>query len=300
MTRHLLSAALSAAQEGWPVFPLLPATKRPRPELTAWEEKATLDQGRIERWWTRHPDDNIAIATGPARLVVVDLDHAGPDEQPPADWPGATSGADVLAALAHQHGQGVLVTWTVATPSGGRHLYYRAPDGPPLRNTAGRIGWKIDTRAVGGYVVGAGSIVDGRRYEVVGDRPPAVLPTWLARLLRPPAPPVSPPTPRCVHARCGYADAALEGEVCRVLTARPGTRNAALNLAAWNLARLIRAGLLDRSSVENALCEAGRAAGGQTPAGVAATVRSAINSRLRQAPAPSAVATTPATRGATT
>jgi hypothetical protein len=65
-----------------------------------------------------------------------------------------------------------------------------------------------------------------------------------------------------------------------VLDAPPGSRNAALNRAAWNLARHIATGLLARSLVEDVLCEAGRAAGGQTPTGVAATVRSAIDARL--------------------
>ena len=66
-----------------------------------------------------------------------------------------------------------------------------------------------------------------------------------------------------------------------MLEAPVGQRNAALNRAAWNLARHIDAGLLPRQLVEDALWEAGVAAGGQTPAGVAATIRSAINARLR-------------------
>ncbi|HEX6238919.1 MAG TPA: bifunctional DNA primase/polymerase [Acidimicrobiales bacterium] len=278
----LTDAALAAVGHGWPIFPLLPGTKRPRPQLTAWEAKATLDPQQIARWWTGHPHDNIAIATGPARLVVIDLDHTRPHEQPPPDWPHATGGADVLAELAARHGHTIPPTRTVATPSGGRHLYYWAPAGPALRNTAGRAGWKIDTRAHGGYVVAAGSVVDGRRYDVVDDRPPVDLPAWLADLLRPPAPPCPQRAEPCARRDAGYAAAALEREVNRVLTAPPGTRNTALNLAAWNLARLIRAGLLDRARVEDALCQAGRTAGGQTPTGVAATVRSAINARLRQ------------------
>ena len=116
----------------------------------------------VARWWARHPTDNIAIATGPAGLVVVDLDQTRPGDRPPADRPGATGGADVLDQLADQHGQTLTATWTVQTASGGRHRYYRAPKGAGLRNTAGRAGWKIDTRAGGGYVVAAGSTVAGR------------------------------------------------------------------------------------------------------------------------------------------
>jgi len=57
--------------------------------------------------------------------------------------------------------------WHVRTPRGGRHFYYRSV--PGLRNAVkAHRGW--DVRAGGrGYVVGAGSIVDGREYELLGE-----------------------------------------------------------------------------------------------------------------------------------
>jgi Bifunctional DNA primase/polymerase, N-terminal len=279
-----LHAALAAAGHGWPVFPLCPGQKRPRPELADWESRATLDPDLIRRWWWRHPCDNVAIATGPAGLVVVDLDTASPDEPRPPESPDARGGLDVFDALAAHHAHRPGATWTVETASGGRHLYYRAPtQGGPWRNTAGRVGWHIDTRAGGGYVVAAGSIVDGRPYTLIHDRPPTELPGWLARLLVPPA---APTRARAGEApkRRGYGAVALSGEVQRVLDAPHGQRNAALNRAAWNLARHIATGHLARPDVEEALCAAGESAGGQTPAGVAATVRSAIEARLRRGP----------------
>ncbi|MCA1704179.1 MAG: bifunctional DNA primase/polymerase, partial [Actinobacteria bacterium] len=77
------------------------------------------------------------------------------------------------------------------TPSGGLHLYYRAPDGVALRNTAGTsLGWKIDTRAHGGYVRAPGALVHGHPYTVVHDTDPVPLPAWLLTRLRPtPLPP---------------------------------------------------------------------------------------------------------------
>jgi hypothetical protein len=190
-----LTGALSAAGHGWPVFPLRPGEKRPRPELTAWESVATTSSDRIWWWWRRHPDDNVAIATGPAGLVVVDLDLAAPDEPRPAEHPDARGGIDVFGALAAEHGYVPGSTWTVETPSGGRHLYFRAPaTGGPWRNTAGRLGWHIDTRAAGGYVLAAGSMIGGRHYTVVHDRPPIELPAWIAQCLTavPPPAPASP------------------------------------------------------------------------------------------------------------
>jgi Bifunctional DNA primase/polymerase, N-terminal len=278
-----LDAALAAARRGWPVFPLWPGLKRPRAELTDWERRATCDPACIEAWWSRHPADNIAIATGPAGLVVVDLDLAPDDAPRPAEHPAARGGTDVFAALAAGHGHPPGATWIVETASGGRHLYYQAPkDGGPWRNTAGRIGWHIDTRAGGGYVVAAGSTVAGRPYTVIHDHSAAPLPDWLAQLLTPSAT-VGPTSPaRAPATGASYGAAALAGEVTRVLDAPVGHRNAALNRAAWNLARHIATGHLSRPDVEDALSAAGQAAGGQSPAGVAATIRSAIDARLRR------------------
>jgi Bifunctional DNA primase/polymerase, N-terminal len=91
---------------------------------------------------------------------VIDLDTGTPDQTPPAPWdqPGITSGEDVLAVLTEQAGQPLpLDTLTVATPSGGLHLSYHAPEGAELHTTQGERGhgpgWKIDTRAHGGYVL---------------------------------------------------------------------------------------------------------------------------------------------------
>jgi hypothetical protein len=175
----------------------------------------------------------------------------------------------------------------VATGSGGSHLYYRVPArGGPWRNTAGRIGWHIDTRAAGGYVVAEGSAVaGGPLYDCVDSREPAELPGWLAERLSVPAPaPACPPADAQAPKARGYAPAALAGEVQRVLDAAVGERNAALNRAAWNLARHIATGILVRADVEAALQVAGEAAGGQSPVGVAATIRSAIDARLRSQP----------------
>ena len=64
--------------------------------------------------------------------------------------------------------------WRVRTPRGGMHFYYRSV--PGLRNAVKtHRGW--DVRAGGrGYVVGAGSIIDGKHYELLGtetlDLPP--------------------------------------------------------------------------------------------------------------------------------
>jgi hypothetical protein len=251
--------------------------------MTNWERRATVDRDQIHRWWTQHPEDNVAIATGPADLVVVDIDMATTADEPrPPECIHARNGLDVYNALAGEHG-GHTRTWTVGTASGGWHLYYRTPaSGGPWRNTTGRLGWHIDTRAAGGYVVAEGSAVHGHIYVAVDLTAPVELPGWIANLLAAPATRPRPPLQIPDAARRGYARAALDGEIQRVHDAPVGQRNAALNQAAWNLGRHIASGLLDRVTVEDALRVAGEAVGGQTPAGVAATIRSAIDARLRR------------------
>jgi hypothetical protein len=79
----------------------------------------------------------------------------------------------------------------VATPSDGLHLYFRVPAGRIITSTSGGrsgLGPGIDTRGPGrggrgGYLIGLGSVVDGRPYIVDRDIPIAELPGWLADLL---------------------------------------------------------------------------------------------------------------------
>ena len=100
---------------------------------------------------------NVGVACGPSGLVVVDLDSAAHGELPEdrRPMPGVCDGRDVLALLCEWAGHRWPITYAVETPSGGLHLYFRALAGQVLRNTAGKLGPLIDTRARGGYVVRA-------------------------------------------------------------------------------------------------------------------------------------------------
>jgi hypothetical protein len=264
-----LSAALDAASRGWHVFPLIPGAKRPA--VRNWETRATTDRERITRCWT-HAPHNVGIATGRSGLVVVDLDTPkGPDDTPPAEWAehGVTDGADVLALLCERHGQPFPAdTYTVRTWSGGTHLYFAAPEGEPLRNTAGDstrgLGWKVDTRAVGGLVVGAGSTFAGEPYTVAHHAPVATLPGWLAELLRPaPLPPQRPVTvPLTARDRRGkFLNAAVKGELARVTGSGEHQHNNALYIASVALGQLVAGGELDAYEVTEKLVEAALSVG---------------------------------------
>lgn len=72
-------------------------------------------------------------------------------------------------------------TFTVRTPTGGLHLYFRMPN-HPVRNSAGELGVGIDIRGDGGYVVAPGSPhKGGGTYTIAMDVPIADAPEWLLR-----------------------------------------------------------------------------------------------------------------------
>lgn len=82
-------------------------------------------------------------------------------------------------------------TFTLATPSGGRHLYFRAPVGCTVGSMSGGrtlLGPGIDVRgpgnSSGGYLVEPGSIIGGRQYAIALDVPVAKLPGWIAERLQ--------------------------------------------------------------------------------------------------------------------
>ena len=76
MTGTRLGQALAYAARGWPVFPCQAGQKIP---ATAHGHlDATTDPEQITAWFGRHPDWNLAIATGAPGPDVLDVDDHGP------------------------------------------------------------------------------------------------------------------------------------------------------------------------------------------------------------------------------
>jgi len=261
---------MEAARRGWAVFPCRPGDKRPA--VPDWERRACADPERVGRYWPS-AQHNIGVACGPSRLVVVDLDTHSP---PPDDWrlPGVHDGRDVLALVAEWAGQPWPVTYTVKTPTGGLHLYYSAPDGPGIRNSAGKIGPLIDVRGGGGYVLAAGSVLDeraypgnpegrelvkgGRGYELADDNGPEPLPAWLAAFAADTEPAAPPRGPGRVRAVSG---ARFRGLITTVRAGKAGDRNGPLYWASRRAAEMIAAGEVDRDTAEELLVAAALEAG---------------------------------------
>ncbi|MGI5356138.1 bifunctional DNA primase/polymerase [Streptomyces sp. CA-252508] len=286
----LLRAALDATEHGWPVFPLRPGDKRPagHPEASCPgtgrcadghlvpEQRATLDPVRIRAAWSTR-SYNVGIATGPAGLLVVDLDTLKP-----TDEEGTPDGVTSFKALCDRAGQPVPATYRVRTASGGEHLYFAAPAGVRLRSTAGTLARKVDTRGWGGYVVAPGSILPNGPYAVVDALPVAALPAWLLEALTPPQKPAWPVVLPMPSSKSRYADVVLQRETAAVASALEGAREAELFRAARAVGRLVAWGDLDRRTVEAAFQAAGESAG-LRPAECRSTLRSALNWSIRNA-----------------
>ena len=142
---------------GLPVFPVIDDAKLPA--VKDFQGKAAPD---LDAWNVDWESYNIGIST--QNLIAVDVD-CGPGKV----------GADSLLAL-ELEGKDLPETFTQETPNGGRHFIYRAPF--PVKQGTSVLGKHIDIRAHGGYVVGAGSTIDGKNYTA-NWAPVAEAPQWL-------------------------------------------------------------------------------------------------------------------------
>ncbi|TDC94015.1 bifunctional DNA primase/polymerase [Saccharopolyspora aridisoli] len=253
------------------VFPLRPGSKRPFGNcphckashaapaacecLTAERPchgllAATTNPALIRQWWARTPNAGVGIAAGPSGLVVLDLDRKPKPPAPAAhDVPSPVGdGLEALDALAIAAGATWPATLTVATPSGGRHLYFKAGGLKVPSDATGRVGHQIDVRAQGGYVVAPGCAISNPPEEIAGTYSRisstteiAELPAWLRHRVTPSAAPM-PVAPNPGEGQPGshapgYWQRVWEGQLTKVET-EPGERWRLVYAAARRLANL--------------------------------------------------------------
>jgi hypothetical protein len=204
------------------------------PRLRGWRRLATTDPAVVGEWWRRWPNANLAVATG-RRFDVLDLDG----EQ------GMEALRAVLSIAPTEHPGPV-----ARTGGGGCHLLY-APTG--LGNRVALLPG-VDWRGRGGLIVAPPSQhTTGQRYTWARPLTTTLpeVPARLRRLLAPPSTPRTtlPPATSGTGRGSGYGRAALARERAAVAAAPPGSRNATLNRAAFNLGQLVAAGLLNADEV---------------------------------------------------
>ncbi len=161
-----LDHAQLMAELGFSVFPLKPNSKEPytKAGTAAGEEPlagginiASKDSRQIGKWFEIEPSINYGVST--TGHCVIDIDVK--DKK---------NGVEEFLALGP-----LTKTFRVNTPTGGFHDYYKGADcGQRSLSDA------IDVRSRNGYVVGPGSVIDGRLYKVVRDIEVAPIPESLA------------------------------------------------------------------------------------------------------------------------
>ena len=276
----MLEAALYYALVlGWRIFPCDPHPDKPRSkrplvvadkgpdgkpiEGTGWPLKATTDEAQIRAWWARWPNALIGMAPGWAGGYVVDLDPKGESVEA------------VEARLAEALGAPLPAGPRTITQSGGRHLWFRRPEGAHFPNDPPGLK-NIDIRCDGGYVILPPSVLaNGNAYQWEGEpfdpaTAPEVPPTLLKliadrKLYRHDhdGPALSPrdsgPARVLASDRPGeeakrrYARAALDRIAADLARAPQGTRGTALFTAACQLGRFIAAGAISEREALAAL-----------------------------------------------
>jgi len=187
----LKAAALAHAKNGFYVIPLVENSKRPL--ISDWQNRATTNPLQIDSWWSEHPNANIGIACEVSNLIVIDLDTSkGAVPSSPWNELGVKNGEDVFREICRKAGDlNLFETYSVKTPSGGKHLYFYDQNIAIKQGTEVNGWWRVDTRSKGGYIVAEGSrFINSSNgvtshYQSIGNSVVLNFPTWLRDELSP-------------------------------------------------------------------------------------------------------------------
>jgi hypothetical protein len=271
------AAALAHAKNGFYVIPLVENSKRPL--ISDWQNRATTNPLQIDSWWTEHPNANIGIACEVSNLIVVDLDKSK-GALPPSPWKelGVEDGEDVFKEICRNAGDSQLIdTYTVVTPSGGKHLYFYDQNISIKQGAEVNGWWRVDTRSKGGYIVAEGSCllnsVTGAsgQYRSIGNNSIVLnFPSWLRDELAPKAKTEnyissintnSSNAPSYSKFSVEFAEQVLLERCAIIRTTPEGNRNQSLIRHATYVGKIIGMGSLDEKRATDSLLEAAIASG---------------------------------------
>ena len=267
----LKAAALAHAKNGFYVIPLVENSKRPL--ISDWQNRATTNPLQIDSWWTEHPNANIGIACEVSNLIVIDLDISkGAVPSSPWNELGAKNGEDVFKEICRKAGDSQLFdTYSVKTPSGGKHLYFYDQNVAIKQGTEVNGWWRVDTRSKGGYIVAEGSRLinslkgESDHYQSIGNSVVLNFPTWLRDELSPKAikenfiAPSSIPASNVASNTIFSREFAVQvlSERCTLIRNTPeGRRNQSLIKHATYIGKIIGMGSLDEKTASDSLLEA--------------------------------------------
>lgn len=165
----MIESALSYAELGFLVLPLKINGKSPITTgvFPSGFKSATTDKNKLTDHWKHHPNSNIGIRIS-NDLIIMDIDvHK-------------ENGFDSLAVLEKEFEE-LPDTFSVDTPTGGKHYYFKLPEGVTIDRQINAF--KGIDLLTNGYVVASPSSIKGKKYTVSSgciDKL-AYLPNWLLR-----------------------------------------------------------------------------------------------------------------------
>lgn len=222
---------------GFSVFPIRASSKKPAINWGQYQKVLPTAEECVK--WD-HADNNIGIATGRiSDCFVLDID--------------GEAGSKTLSQLIALHGE--LPDTPVVKTGNGQHYYFRYTPHHIIRNLTGKsvhgeVLPGIDVRGDGGYAVSPPSVHPNKTaYEWIVNPwqvPLADAPAWLLDKVALPEQAdkrldFNDATDHSLPV--AYLDKALASELALLAQAPNGQRNDQLNKAAFNLGRLIEAGL---------------------------------------------------------
>lgn len=164
------------------LFPLKPGCKKPPMFKDELEANNSNDPQKLKFWHDKYAGCNWGIALKKAKLIVMDVDTK----------PGK-SGQATFDDLEMMYGS-LSETFTVRTPSGGLHLYFKEANGVEHRMGVSAFGRDVDSP---NYVLAPGCVLSGDgkdvagEYVIINDVPIADAPAWFKTFLdKPTAEPV--------------------------------------------------------------------------------------------------------------
>ncbi|MDJ0315071.1 bifunctional DNA primase/polymerase [Arthrobacter sp. H35-D1] len=183
-------------------------TKNKKPIVPAWKTAPLTPVSQLNL----RGNEQFAVDCGRNDLVVIDCDSR-------KAW------KTFVGLWIENEGTSRIKTPVVKTPR-GKHVYFNAIDGHPVKNTVSKLGQGIDTRAAGGYVIAPPT----PGYEYLLKASVLELPLWLANMLTPADSPL-----RRTDAAGGQAKHSINGLMQTLANAPEGQRNANLY---WCLQRV--------------------------------------------------------------
>jgi hypothetical protein len=154
------AGALAAIKRGWRVAPLPRMAKAAPPK--GWPQSPMPSAAQVRAWEAELPGRNYAVMPG-LTLTFIDVDVR--DDK---------GGQQSLDRLELEYGA-LPKTFTVRTPTGGLHYYFR---GLHTFKNGFRPGLDISP-----YVVAPWSVTEVGRYEVIDPSPAAPMPNWLPEVV---------------------------------------------------------------------------------------------------------------------